>query len=100
MAFYIQIFDDHSNPEPVANFSDILTEAILARGVGFLCTEEHVERDIRDVINELFHTHIIIIEPPKITHKCEGCGEEVGVWHTYADGAITCTPCKDLINGV
>lgn len=94
MAFFIQIFDDHGNPEPVANFSDILTSAVLARGVGVLCTEDHVERDIRAVINEMFHTEALVVVAPLITYTCETCSKEVGVWHTYTNGSVTCTQCK------
>lgn len=99
MSFFIQIYDSNGNPEPVANFSDILVSAILAKGVGFFRTSNHVAEDVRAVINELFSTHKVTLDPPKVTHACDHCSEQVGVWHTFADGSVLCTPCKDLNNG-
>lgn len=99
MAFFIQIFDSNGNPEPITNFSDLITNAILDRGVGFLRTSKHVEQDIRDVIQNLFRSKIVVLEAPKITQTCEGCSNQVGVWHTYPDGKTICTLCKEGLNG-
>lgn len=96
MPYFLQIVDDNGNPDAVEHISDIIADALKAKGVGIFRGENHVINDLRTVIRDLLRAREIVVQPPLLSQVCHDCKRSVPIWHTYQNGHISCTECRSL----